>query len=247
MPQKIAIPHDSWAEAYDTAYEKSFGAFYESLTATTLGLVLGEVHPPATIVDFGAGTGRLSIPLSGNGFQVDAVDPSVGMLEQLQAKDPNGSITVHRMRMQDFRVENAFDMALCVFTVLLYLLSEDALEQSLEAAFRSLKPGGRFLIDVPSRGIFRSSSFNSPGIERRVTVDSEYDDLFTYREELTITGADGKKTFTDEFQIRNWHVDKVVQILKKIGFELEKDFSREFSASGSQYFLMKKPSAKSAG
>ena len=149
--------------------------------------------------------------------------------------------------MEEFRVENEFDLALCVFTVLLYLLNEDALEQSLEVAFRSLKPGGRFLIDVPSRGIFRSFSFDSPGIERRVTVDPEYDDLFTYREELTITGADGKKTFTDKFQIRNWPVDKVVQILKKTGFELDKDFSPEFRGSGSQYFLMKKPSAKLAG
>ncbi|HIA63571.1 MAG TPA: class I SAM-dependent methyltransferase [Planctomycetaceae bacterium] len=99
MPQNSPIPHDSWAEAYDVAYEQSFGDFYESLTTTTLGLVLGTILPPVRIVDFGAGTGRLSIPLAGHGFQMDAVDPSVGMLDQLRAKDPKGAVAVHRMRM----------------------------------------------------------------------------------------------------------------------------------------------------
>ena len=47
MPQNSQIPHDSWAEAYDIAYEKLFGRFYESLTTTTLGLVLGTILPPA--------------------------------------------------------------------------------------------------------------------------------------------------------------------------------------------------------
>ena len=48
-------------------------------------------------------------------------------------------------------------MALCVFTVLLYLLDEEALEQSLEAAFRALRSGGTLLIDIPSKALFRSS------------------------------------------------------------------------------------------
>ena len=99
MPQNSPIPHDSWAETYDVAYEKPFGGFYESLTTATLELVLGTILPPVRIVDFGAGTGRLSIPLAGHGFQMDAVDPSVGMLDQLRAKDPKGAVAVHRMRM----------------------------------------------------------------------------------------------------------------------------------------------------
>ena len=240
MPQNSPIPHDSWAEAYDIAYEQSFGRFYESLTTAPLELVLGTILPPARIVDFGAGTGRLSIPLAGHGFQVDAVDPSTGMLDQLRAKDPKGTVAVHRMRMQDFRAENAFDMALCVFTVLLYLLDEEALEQSLEAAFRSLRSGGTLLIDIPSKALFRSSRSEKHGIDRYVTVEHVNDAVFTYREQLTIRDEDGERNFTDEFQIRHWSFEKVVETLMKVGFQLEKNFSRELAGSGSQYLLMKK-------
>ncbi|HIA63572.1 MAG TPA: hypothetical protein EYN93_11880 [Planctomycetaceae bacterium] len=132
-------------------------------------------------------------------------------------------------------------MALCVFTVLLYLLDEEALEQSLEAAFRSLKSGGTLLIDIPSKALFRSSRSEKHDIDRHVTVEHANDAVFTYREKLTIRDEDGERTFTDEFQIRHWPVEKVVETLMKVGFQLEKNFSRELAGSGSQYLLMKKP------
>ena len=68
-------PHASWAGIYDLVYEESFGQFYEALTDTTIDQIKKTVHPPASIVDFGAGTGRLSIPLATSGYMITAVEP----------------------------------------------------------------------------------------------------------------------------------------------------------------------------
>jgi len=55
-------------------------------------LIAKKVQPPAKIVDFGAGTGRLSIPLSRKGFDVTAVEPCENMLNQLKRKDVAGLV-----------------------------------------------------------------------------------------------------------------------------------------------------------
>ena len=56
------LPHSSWANVYDLAYEHSFGEFYGSFSEATVETIVGRIQPPARIVDFGAGTGRLPIP-----------------------------------------------------------------------------------------------------------------------------------------------------------------------------------------
>ena len=82
-------PHDSWASVYDEAYQKSFGGIYSSLTDLTLDFVQTNTRSGASILDVGAGTGRLSIPLSEFGFTVVAVDASSQMLRVLTQKDLN--------------------------------------------------------------------------------------------------------------------------------------------------------------
>ena len=53
----MTVPHASWAGIYDLVYEESFGQFYDALTNTTIDQIKKTVQPPASIVDFGAGTG----------------------------------------------------------------------------------------------------------------------------------------------------------------------------------------------
>jgi len=60
----MKMPHASWANIYDLAYEQSFGRFYDALTHATIEQIKESIQLPARIVDFGAGTGRISIPLS---------------------------------------------------------------------------------------------------------------------------------------------------------------------------------------
>lgn len=235
-------PHSSWAQVYDLAYQRSFGDFYDRLTDATVELIAGKFPPPASIVDFGAGTGRLSIPLSHMKYAVTAVEPCQEMLAQLQRKDQQNSIRSVCARMEDFRGEGKFDMALCVFTVILYLLDEDSLKKSLAAAFEALCPDGILLLDIPSETIFSGYSRRDSCFERTVTVTRHNGSIYIYREELIVTNDNGEATrYEDEFQIRHWSKQQVMETLQEIGFVDGEDLTPHFSGAGSSYYKFKKP------
>jgi len=235
-------PHSSWADVYDIAYQRSFGDFYDRLTVATVELVEGMLALSSCIVDFGAGTGRLSLPLSRKGYAVTAVEPCQEMLVQLQVKDQDNLVKTVCSRMEEFRGEGKFDMALCVFTVILYLLDEDSLKKSLTAAYEALHPDGCLLLDIPSEAIFSSYSRRDSSFERTVTVTPRNGGIYSYKEDLVVTNDDGESTrYQDEFQIRYWSKHQVMETLQEVGFVDYEDLTHHFSGAGSSYYKYKKP------
>ena len=160
----MKTPHSSWAQHYDEAYRRSFGDFYDGLTEATVDCIARIQSQPARIVDFGAGTGRLALPLAKAGYSVVAIDPCAEMLAVLSSKAEKERLTIQTIccRMQDQFQSPPFDLALCVFTVLLYLLDEAALDAAFQAAAVALRPGGCLLLDIPSRQIFLSYNRTAP-------------------------------------------------------------------------------------
>ena len=232
-------PHSSWAEVYDLAYDRSFGEFYNRLTDATIQVITDGIHHGGSIVDFGAGTGRLSIPLANMNFEVTAVDPCREMLCQLEQKKREGMrLSTVCSKMQDFKDSN-FDCALCVFTVLSYLLYEESLKKALSAAYGALKPNGMLLIDIPSRTIFQNYSRKDELIERVVSVIQDSGDIYNYHETLKVKGANGdESTYTDEFKIRYWPPEYVLNNLEATGFVFEADLTEYFSGTGSHYWII---------
>lgn len=235
----MTIPHSSWAQHYDAAYAHSFGEIYEALTETTVQCVAKVQSPPARIIDFGAGTGRLSLPLAKAGFTVVATDPCAEMLAVLRAKAEKQNLAVETVccRMQDAVQSPPFDIALCVFTVLLYLLDEAALNASFESAAAALRPGGRLLLDVPTEQLFQSYHRAASGFERDVRVIRQTDVLFRYEEATRIFDGDRWVSYTDSFQIRHWRQPQILSALERAGFAVDADLSAQFAGSGSHYYL----------
>ena len=233
------VPHASWAQVYDLAYERIYGSRYRQLTETTLQVIAGLCPEPARIVDFGAGTGRLSIPLAKGGHEVVAVEPCAEMLEQLVSKASGARITTARCSMADFETSKPADFALCVFTVLLYLLDEDDLRKSLANARRCLKDGGCMLVDVASSALFQGFEAGDELLTRRVSIQPSGDNRFLYEERLTLSDSNGGVSrFEDRFTIRLWEPDAVLSAARLVGFKMEGDLSAEFAGSGSRYFLL---------
>ncbi len=232
-------PHDSWADVYDLVYQEEFGAFYEQLTELTLSEISKVVSPPSSIVDFGAGTGRLSLPLAKAGYRVTAVEPSAPMLQRISCAADDLDIACVEVSMQEFRSDQRFDFAMCVFTVIIYLLNEEALLQAILSARNCLRPGGRFLLDVPSPAVFGSRSSQTDRIVRTVSIQPVGDDIYEYKEEIELLDTDGPDTFfNDQFLIRAWTPKQVLGIAERCGFELVEDLSDQFAGSGSNYYLL---------
>ncbi|MDC0967193.1 class I SAM-dependent methyltransferase [Alphaproteobacteria bacterium] len=236
----MTTPHDSWAEVYDRVYAESFGKFYDDLTAKTLSVINELAARGCDILDVGAGTGRLAIPLSQSGFQVTAVDASRGMLDVLSRKDPSALITTHRSLVQELRLNRKFPFIACVFSVFCYLTTEGDLKKCAKTIASHLSDGGKALIDCTARVSFQGLNYQSEELIRTVIVEEEDPDegLFRYYETVQVWSPDGALEYKDEFSIKYWDYKFLLGIFAEEGLNIELDLQDRFLGSGAHYFLL---------
>ncbi len=234
-------PHDSLAPVYDLVYQEDFGDFYNWLTDTTLAVVSELVAVGARIVDFGAATGRMALPLAQAGYRITAVEPSGPMIDRLRAAAGSADIECVQALMQDYDGQGRHDLALCVFTVVIYLLDEHALLAAMRSAYASLKPGGQLLLDIPARELFHNRRVRKRRLQRTVNLRSLGGDLFDYSEKVTLGDVLGGGSYADRFTIRCWSREQVLKAAAEAGLQFERDLSDRLEESGSAYLLLRRP------
>lgn len=141
-----------YAGAYDALYgEKNYAAecdMIESLFAE-----FGANGKPASVADFGCGTGNHVIPLARRGYQISGVDLSPGMLENARIKATNAGVS-ERTRfalgnVQDVAVPGApVDAAIMMFAVLGYQQTDAEVMAALTNVRRHIPAGAPFVFDV---------------------------------------------------------------------------------------------------
>lgn len=238
-------PHDNWATFYDFVYEKTYGEFYNNLIDESLKLING-ILPTGSIIDYGAGTGRLSIPLKQQGYEIIAVEQSIGMMSQLKAKSEllNLEIPSYNCSISKFKNGKA-DLALALFTVLNYATTERELSKNIGTICTHLKEKGFFFFDLPNPIFFNSAqliNFQSNEFNRSVilTNKNNNDNIYTYSEKCN--GFFNGKAFEykDEFSIRYWNSDIVDHLLQLNGLQSIQTAFNQFNSTGSAYKLYQK-------
>src|SRR5215212_6094705 len=97
--------------------------------------------PPAHVLDVGAGTGSLSLPLARLGYQVTALDLSPGMLDRLASRAANEGLHVEIVEgLADSPPQLHFDAV--VERLLLWTLPSP---EATVALWRRVAPGGRLV------------------------------------------------------------------------------------------------------
>lgn len=149
-------PHDNWGTYYDFVYEQTFGSFYSNLTKETLN-VIKQILPKETILDFGAGTGRLSFPLTEQGYNVIAVKKSFGMVNDFKRKldGQNSEIEIHNCSISEYENGKA-DLAIALFTVLSYSITEVELSKNIKNICKHINQNGYFFFDLPNTVFFNA-------------------------------------------------------------------------------------------
>ena len=115
--------------------------------AAALGL-----PPGAAVLDLACGLGRHAIGMATLGYQVTGVDFNPRYLETAAAQAEAAEVAVRWMvsDMRTFHVEQAFDGAYSFFTSFGYF-SDAENERVIANIVRSLRHGGRFLLDMANR------------------------------------------------------------------------------------------------
>ena len=237
-------PHDNWGTYYDFVYEQTFGIFYENFTTETIN-VINQIIPTGTILDFGAGTGRLSFPLIKSGYTVIAVEKSSGMANDLlrKAKKDNIEINIHNCSISEYENGKA-ELAIALFTVLSYSITEIELSKTIMHICKHIKTDGYFFFDLPNMVFFKTgriTNIQTEKFSRVVELKSTSEkDIYSYREQCSGIFNGQEFSYEDNFKIRFWSLDTLDKLLVENGFKDTLHSFPQFNSTGSTYKLYKK-------
>ena len=115
---------------------------------TTMTYIHRYLRPDSRILEVGAGTGRYSVTLAGEGYDVTAVELVPHNLELLQSKITE-EMTIRALQGNALDLsmleDNAFDLTL-VLGPMYHLYTEADKKQAISEALRVTKPGGVVMV-----------------------------------------------------------------------------------------------------
>jgi ubiquinone/menaquinone biosynthesis C-methylase UbiE len=102
------------------------------------------------VLELARGTGRISIPLAKEGFQVTGIDISDSMLSEAEKKSTQVGINIQWIKgdIRDFDLKKKFPLIIFPANTICNLYDLEELEACLYGVNRHLSPGGRLVIDV---------------------------------------------------------------------------------------------------
>lgn len=144
-----AEEHYADATLYDFEYRRRRAdvRWYRDLARRVLG-------DGGHILELGAGSGRVTVPLARDGHTVVALDQSQPMLDALAARrarlppSVRDRIDIRRGDLRSFALGRRFGLVIAAFNVLEHLYTRVELDACLRAVRRHLAPDGVFAFDV---------------------------------------------------------------------------------------------------
>ena len=153
-------------ETYGEAFADVYDDWYADVTDTEACVAaVARLAGGGRVLEMGAGTGRLALPLAAAGVDVSALDASRAMLGALATK-PGGAgipLVLGDMARPPLRPGAGFTVVLCAFNALFNL--PDAAEQQLclRAAAALLAPAGRLVVETSLPGGLGEVTGDDPG------------------------------------------------------------------------------------
>jgi SAM-dependent methyltransferase len=113
------------------------------------------LEPGADILDLCCGVGRHAIEFARKGCRVTGVDLTEGYLRRARERAGVEGVEVEfaRADMREFMRPGAFDAVVNMFTSFGYFEDRRDDQRVMERVYRSLRPGGAFLVDVVGKEI----------------------------------------------------------------------------------------------
>jgi len=109
---------------------------------------LAELAAGGRALEFAIGTGRIALPLAAAGVQVDGIELSRAMADELRRKPGGESIKVTIGDMASTRVDGTYSLVYLVFNTIANLTTQQEQVACFRNAAEHLAPGGFFVIEV---------------------------------------------------------------------------------------------------
>jgi SAM-dependent methyltransferase len=190
------------------------------------------------ILEYGAGAGRVTLPLVRAGIETVAVDKSPAMLGRLReyaqdlSEEERVLLTIKRGDMRRLRLDRRFPLVLATFNVVAHLPHFKDFAAFLKRVREHLSPGGQLVFDVPiphaeeieadPDELFVVPRFKHPDTKQWVhqTERFEYNPLTQALLVESTLRVDGfRDAVTIPLVLRQWFPKEIEAILYYEGFE----------------------------
>jgi SAM-dependent methyltransferase len=204
------------------------------------------VESGGPVLELGAGTGRVTIPIAEAGIRVTAMDLDAGMLDRLRQKvlklpaDVQRRVAAHSGDMRLFALDERFALVIIPFRAFLHNVTRDDQLATLRRAHAHLRPGGELALNVfhPSLEYMAANAGAFAGVWRARMPEmldgggfvvysemSRYDTVRQHVYSLIRTeefAADGslRRTHMMNLQLAYLYPSDIKSLLAESGFEL---------------------------
>jgi len=140
--------HELWDEDVAAGYDASCSEMFDTAVLGPTVEFLAGLADGGRALEFAVGTGRVALALSAHGVDVQGIEMSQPMVDQMRAKPGAERVPVTVGDMATTRVDGEFDVVYLVYNTITNLLSQDEQVECFRNAAAHLRSGGRFVIEV---------------------------------------------------------------------------------------------------
>lgn len=194
-----------------------------------------EEASPKRVVDLACGTGNVTFEFARRGYRAVGVDISQEMIEAASRKSRELSDLPAGFQCQDLRtlsLPEEFDLAVCLFDSLNYILWAEELEAALRNIARTLLPDGLFIFDMNSEYALEAELFTQDNLFRdsdlRYNWISHFDPKLRVSEVemfFEVRNGDGKPIrFKEMHRERAYSMEEILALLDQTGWNCRKTY-----------------------
>lgn len=151
------------------SFYQTLTPYYDDIFPTNqkaLAFLTAHFKEEAHLLDVGAGTGNMAIPLTQKGFNVTALEPEESMAKQIRlkatAKELSILVTTKTMQQLD-TLDKTYQGIYCIGNTLAHLQNREEIRSFFQQTYKKLQPEGIFIFQIIN---FEKQDFVFPRIEK---------------------------------------------------------------------------------
>jgi precorrin-6B methylase 2 len=185
------------------------------------------------ILEFGCGTGRISLILAKHNFKITAVDSAEKFIHKLIQKNNHKNLTPLVGDMTTFQSEKRFNLIMFPYSTFQYLLTKDQQIKCLLNAKSLLTENGRIILDISphiakgdslTESIKLYSKWNSE-MECQVSMYTSYvisDNIQYWEDDYIITDKNSNESyFTHKIALKNTELQEFKDLCSECKLTIE--------------------------